>query len=281
VLASIARQSNLGRSSLRHCKAFLSGAFKQAKRLGILDGLNPIQDVSIPRAPEPEETYAYTLREVKAMLAMISEPTSTVVLCAALIGLRKSEIRGLRWADFDGKELTLRRSNWNGIESAPKTRKSRAPVPVVKQLADALEAHRLRAGKLAQPDLPIFQAGNGKPLNLDNLVRLVIAPSLSRCAICKKRETEHKPEAHLFERDKSLPLWHGWHAFRCGLATNLHTLGVDDKTIQAILRHSNVGLTMNVFVKTVSESQTAAMDAISEKLGTCTVLATSEQKRPN
>src|SRR6266481_3520964 len=76
MLADIARQSNLGRSSLRHCKAFLSGAFKQAKRLGILDGLNPIQDVSIPRAPEPEETYAYTLREVKAMLAMISEPTS-------------------------------------------------------------------------------------------------------------------------------------------------------------------------------------------------------------
>jgi len=27
-------------------------------------------------------------------------------------------------------------------------------------------------GKLAQPNLPIFQAGNGKPLNLDNLVKL-------------------------------------------------------------------------------------------------------------
>lgn len=55
MLAKIAEQAKLGRSSLRHCKAFLSGAFKQAKRLGILDGLNPIQDVSIPWAPEPEE----------------------------------------------------------------------------------------------------------------------------------------------------------------------------------------------------------------------------------
>lgn len=277
MLAAIARESNLGRSSLRHCKAFLSGAFKQAKRLGILDGLNPIQDVSIPKAPEPEQdTYAYSLSEIKTMLAMLEEPSRTVILCAPMTGLRKGEIRGLRWADLDGQTLTVRRSVWNKFENEPKTRKSRAPIPVVKQLADALEVHRLRADKLAQPDLPIFQAGNGKPLNLDNLSRRVITPSLSLCAICKKREDEHKPEAHLFQLDDSLPRWHGWHAFRRGLATNLHALGVDDKTIQAILRHSNVGLTMNVYVKSVSESQTAAMDAISEKLETCNVLATSK-----
>ena len=76
------------------------------------------------------------------------------------------------------------------------------------------------AGHLAQPNLPIFQAGNGKPLNLDNLVRRVIAPALSRCAVCRKREDEHKTE-HLFKRDMSFPEWHGWHAFRRGLATNL------------------------------------------------------------
>jgi|SRR5437660_2073327 len=277
MLANIARQSNLGRSSLRHCKAFLSGAFKQAKRLGILDGLNPIQDVSIPRAPEPEQdTYAYGLSEIKSMIAVLVEPAATVVLTAALTGLRKGEIMGLRWADFDGKELSVRRSVWNGIENAPKTKKSRAPIPVVKQLADALEAHSLRAGKLAQSDLPIFQAGNGQPLRLDNLARRVIIPALSPCAICKKQEEEHKPEAHVFERDSSLPLWHGWHAFRRGLATNLHTLGIDDKTIQAILRHSNIGITQNIYIKSVSESQVSAMDAISEKLGTCTVLATSK-----
>jgi hypothetical protein len=55
---------------------------------------------------------------------------------------------------------------------------------------------------------------------------------------------------------------------------------VDDKTIQAILRHSNVGLTMNVYVKSVSESQVSAMDALSEKLGTCNDLATPGQERP-
>jgi len=75
-----------------------------------------------------------------------------------------------------GATLTVRRSVWNSTVAEPKTRRSRAPIPVVKQLADALEMHRLRAGQLAQPNLPIFQAGNGKPLNLDNLARRVIAP---------------------------------------------------------------------------------------------------------
>jgi integrase len=249
MLAQIAAQDQLGRSSLRHCKAFLSGGFKQAKRLGILDGINPIMDVSIPRVPEPEEdTYAYSLSEIKAMLAMLGEPARTVVLTAALTGLRKSELLGLTWENFDGKELSVTRSVWNGTVSEPKTRRSRSPIPVVKLLTDALEAHRLRAGILAQPDLPIFQAGNGKPLNLDNLARRVIAPVSN---------------------------WHGWHAFRRGLATNLHALGVDDKTIQAILRHSNVGLTMNVYVKSVSESQVSAMDALTEKLEMCNVRATS------
>ena len=52
-----------------------------------------------------------------------------------------------------------------------------------------------------------------------------------------------------------------------------HELGVKDKDIQAILRHSTVGWTMNVYVKSVRESQVSAMDTPSEELGTCTVLA--------
>ncbi|MBZ5660550.1 MAG: site-specific integrase [Acidobacteriia bacterium] len=282
MLAQIAAQSKLGRSSLRHIKAFLSGAFKQAKRLGILDGINPVMDVSIPRVPEAkEDTYAYSLSEIKTMLAQLAEPARTVVLTAALTGLRKSELRGLTWENFDGKELSVTRSVWNSTVSEPKTRRSRSPIPVVKPLAEALEAHRLRAGILAQPGLPIFQAGNGQPLNLDNLARRVIAPALSRCVVCREPEAEHKTEGHLFKRDAVLPEWHAWHAFRRGLATNLHALGVDDKTIQAILRHSNVGLTMNVYVKSVSESQVSAMDALSEKLEMCNVRATSGGERPN
>lgn len=284
MIADIAKRDGLGRSSLRHCKAFLSGAFKQAKRLGILDGANPIQDVSIPRVAEPEEdTYAYSLAEINTMLARLPEPAKTVVLTAAFSGLRKSELLGLCWQDFDGAQLTVRRSVWNGTVNEPKTRRSKAPIPVMKQLAEALEAHREAAGILAQPELPIFQAGNGQPLNLDNMARRVIGPSIERCIRCQKKASDHKPEAHMFELDKATE-WHGWHAFRRGLATNLHALGVEDKTIQAILRHSTLGLTMNVYVKTVAEAGISAMDLLGAELKKreiCNENATSGKGLPN
>lgn len=87
----------------------------------------------------------------------------------------------MQWTDdqgnvFERPAITVNRSVWNGTESQPKTRRSRAPVPVVPLLADALEAHRLRAGILAQPCMPIFQGATGKPLILDNLANRVIAP---------------------------------------------------------------------------------------------------------
>jgi len=273
MLKEIARQTTLGRNSLKHIKAFPNGVFKEAKRLGILDGVNPMQDVSVPKAAESQETYAYSLDEVKKMLAVLKEPARTVVLTAALTGLRKGEIRGLRWEHFTGKELSVQQSVWNSYVTEPKTRGSKAPVPVIKQLAEALEAHRMRMGKLAVG--PIFQAGNGNPLNLDNLARRAIIPALEKCTVCGDSKEVHEADGHEYRRDNSLPKWRGWHAFRRGLATNLHDLGVADKDIQAILRHSNIGITMNIYVKSLAESQVDAMDLLGAELGKVSTSDTS------
>jgi hypothetical protein len=107
-----------------------------------------------------------------------------------------------------------------------------------------------------------------------------MVPNLAHCVSCKKCQDEHNPR-HLFERDKSILFWHGWHAFRRGLATTLHLLGVQEKDIKAILRHINVGLTMNIYVRSVETSQVAAMDSPSKKFVICNELATSANARPN
>jgi integrase len=70
---------------------------------------------------------------------------------------------------------------------------------------------------------------------------------------------------HLFEQDRNLPVWRGWHAFRRGLATNLHALGIPDKEIQAILRHSNIAVTQSCYIKALTESQVSAMDLVGEE----------------
>jgi len=95
-----------------------------------------MMDVSVPKAAKSQDTYAYSLDEVRKMLAVLEEPVRTVVLT----GLRQGEIRGLRWEHFTGKELSVQQSVWNGHVTEPKTKGSKAPIPVIKQLAETLES---------------------------------------------------------------------------------------------------------------------------------------------
>ena len=60
--------------------------------------------------------------------------------------------------------------------------------------------------------------------------------------------------------------WHGWHAFRPGLGTNLHEMGIDDLTIQKILRHSDVRTTQKCYIKTTAAVVKSAMQKFEEEL---------------
>jgi integrase len=126
-----------------------------------------------------------------------------------------------------------------------------------------LDQFRFRLGNPASG--PIFATIKGTPLSLNNVLNRQILPVLNACVHCGKVEKDHSREAHDYERNASRPGWHGFHAFRRGLATNLHDLGVDDKTIQAILRHSSVAVTQNSYIKTLSAQSIAAMRQL-EKL---------------
>jgi integrase len=90
----------------------------------------------------------------------------------------------------------------------------------------------------------MFLSPVGKPMNLDALVRDSIRPVLVKAGLT----------------------WHGWHAFRRGLASNLNRLGIDDSIIQAILRHSDVALTQRCYIKTVRSDAMAAMDVLERSL---------------
>ena len=109
---------------------------------------------------------------------------------------------------------------------------------------------------------PIFPKGAGNAIDPDSLLRRAILPALEVCEICSKPESEHGRAIHEYERNKILPAWRGWHAFRRGLATNLNRLGVDDLVILRILRHSNVAVTQACYIKTVSEDAKAAMQKL-------------------
>ena len=228
---------HLNKTTLRHLKNFYSGIWAHALRMGQCDRENPWRAVQIPQAPEPGETYAYSPADVTLMLAKLAEPYSLLVLLAACTGLRKSEIRGLRWSDFDPATSTLsvNRAVWRAHIKTTKSAASKAPVPVVPVLAaklDQYKSHVPHGDKCF-----MFPNGSGGPLDLDNVARRFIAPQVGG-------------------------IWRGWHAFRRGLATFLHAQNVADKEIQAILRHENVAITQKSYIKTVPENVRAAMATI-------------------
>jgi integrase len=248
----------LSRNTLKHVKSVISGIFTLAKQQDYFQGENPARDSAVnPKAAEPQETYAYTLEEIQAILSLLPEPAATAFAVAAFMGLRHGEIQGLLWENYRGGEMYVSRSIWNGRISDPKTRKGRAPVPVIRQLADRLEIHRLRSGSPVGD--PIFANALGKPLSLGSIVNRVILPALNRCEVCGTAEAGHQKADHPYRRDTRLPEWHGWHAARRGLGSNLYRLGVPDMVIQRILRHANVSTTATYYIKTAAVDVRSAM----------------------
>lgn len=236
MLRGVADSKDRAKTTLSNARNFLSGAFRYAIRTDRFNRENPVREVKVPKGKRPEHVHAYGLEEVTGMINAVDEPAKTVLLVAALSGLRHSEIRGLRWEDFTGGDLVVRRSVWRtwiSDDEDTKTKKSAAAVPCVPYLKQALLAHRKRTSGNGF----IFAGSTTKPLVLANLLRRDIKPAL------KKAKLE----------------WKGWHGFRRGLSSNLYRLGVPDMVIQRILRHANVATTQTHYVKTSDPDAKAAM----------------------
>jgi integrase len=150
-------------------------------RQGFFDGVNPVVDTAIPPAPKGGDTYAYSLEEVTRMLAVLAEPARTIVAVAAFTGARRGEIRGMLWENFRDDSIFIAHSMWESHINEPKTKASKAPVPVVRQLGAMLGRHRERLGNPVSGVM--FPATNGKPVSLNNVLNRSILPVLRQAGI--------------------------------------------------------------------------------------------------
>lgn len=236
LIDGIASEVGLSKRSLFNIKTFLSAAFSHAIRMGVLDGSNPVKEVSVPKGRPTEPTHAYSLVEVKEILATLNGTAHTAVTVAAWTGLSVAELRGLQWADVEADQITVRRTCWNKVVGPTKTDARNAPVPLLPVVTKALSAHHKRNPHTTW----IFEGPFQFPLDLAQLGSKSIAVTLTKAGL----------------------KWHGWHALRRGFATNLHDAGVPDKTIQSLLRHSSLAVTMGYYVKTLPEQSRAAVQLL-------------------
>jgi hypothetical protein len=83
----------------------------------------------------------------------------------------------------------------------------------------------------------ILARAKGERVNLDNMSGREIIPALSRCAVCKKAESgTHK--GHTFERDETLPQWHGWYSLRRFHGTQVRHEAGNSETMSKALGNS-------------------------------------------
>lgn len=234
ILNLVARENDLTKTTLQRVKAFLSGVFRHAALSGIREG-NPVRECVIPARSRPKgETYAYSLDEIRRTLAVLPLLPKAAVAIAALAGLRLGELHGLEWIDYDGSDLSISRSVWRGEANPAKSKASKNYVPVIPALRAILDEYRATT---KEPRM--------FPIDLINIHRRQIAPRMRSIGL----------------------VWHGWHAFRRGIASNLFELGCDDLTVQRVLRHSEVQVTRESYIKVRDPKLDQAMDRLSEAFG--------------
>lgn len=180
------------------------------------------------------------------LIAALPEDARALWATAFYAGLRRGELRALRWSDVDLQERIIRvRRGWDAIEGeqAPKSEAADRRVPILEPLAVELTAHRTRTGRAG--DALVFGRTASAPFNPETVRRDALAawgwqevPNSDRDAtprvlLVKAREDALKPIT--------------LHEARHTCASLLIAAGVNAKALSAIMGHSTIAMTFDTY----------------------------------
>jgi integrase len=252
------RSLSLAPKSKTHIRSLMHLLYQNARRWELFER-NPIElvrqssrRVRIPRVLAAEE--------IRLLLAELSEPFHTMVLVAACLGLRVSEIMGLQWGDFDWDKMTvlIQRSVVQCQVGETKTEGSCRPLPVDPGLAARLKDLRARSAWPNAGDW-VFSNDAGRPRWQETILQRQLKPAALRAGIGKI----------------------GWHTFRHTYSTMLRSAGTDVKVQQELLRHANIQTTMNVYTQAVSDQKRVANSKVVEMVLTGVKAACGKRRSAN
>jgi integrase len=206
---------------------------------------NPMNWVS-QRTTSDYKAVIMTPAQAFQVLLKIPEPRRTLTLSDAATALRISELVALSWMDldFDGLLMHVRRAYVWGRFKSPKSKASRAPVPMHPLLAGFLLAWRERTPYAKDNDFvfPSTKLAGKKPLSASIMVQKYLRPAAVKAGVIT---ADWKGRF-------------GFHNFRHSLATALVRMKVDPKTVQGILRHQDFGTTMQLYAQSDMDSMREA-----------------------
>ena len=198
------------------------------------------------------EPVILTLPQVLDILDTLDLMRRTMIITDAATALRVSEVLALKWYDLDFTDqlIRVRRAYVERRFGPPKSKASKAPVPMHPLLAAHLLAWRKETLYPDDEDLlfPSLRLKGTKPLAANMLVADYLRVAASKAGVVAPPRT------------------FGFHTFRRTLASVLVKMRVDVKTVQEILRHQNLKTTLEIYAKSMSEDRLKAQGMFLELL---------------
>jgi integrase len=151
----------------------------------------------------------------------------------------------LQWkdVDFEAKQIHISRSIVQNVIGVCKTEGSQKPIPINEGLINILrEWHGRTPYQSLESWVFASRVNRGRwPYLAQEIMRRQIRPVARKLGISKRI---------------------GWHTFRHTYSTLLRSTGAELKTMQELLRHSTIRVTLDTYTQAVTTEKRNAQDAV-------------------
>lgn len=253
--------SNKSIPTIRQINTKLKTCLSEAEKQGLIQR-NYCTMVNIPVEKKENKLEILTLEQQKSFIKAIDGHKLEVLFLLALgTGLRLGELLGLKWFDIDFKKsnLTVKRTlqrtyfidktgnrELKVLEQEPKTSNSYRTVPIPKDVLNKLKEHKvnqnsdiLKAGELYRNDNYVFCNELGIPID------------------------DKRPLRNLKSILNSLDIEPiKFHGLRKTYATRLFENDVPPKTVQVLMGHYDISITLNIYTQVMEDKKVEAVEKL-------------------
>ena len=251
----------LSAKTIKNYVSLVSTVYEYAVKMQMVSR-NPCKGVRLP-PKKSDEREIYTLAEIQRLIDLLlcesdeNFQFALYFILAIATGCRRGELLGLEWKDFDLKSglVTIKRAAYHTptrghYTDTPKTKKSRRTIMLPKEVIPLLVRYKEKQARYAESlgnvwvnTDRLFTAWNGEAL-------CVSAPLDFIKRFCKKHGLQPLTTQSLRHFNASL----------------LIEGGLDVKTVQAHMGHSEATTTLNIYAHEFQTAQARANKVISSAL---------------
>lgn len=253
-------QYNKPASTIKSLNTKLKPCLGDAEKQGYIQK-NYCKMVKLPKDNNTKDINILTKQEQQKFIEYIKGHKLEVLFLTALgTGLRLGELLGLKWSDinFDTGILTVSRTlsraknqvtgKYEITEQIPKTKNSYREVPIPANILSKLKEHkklqnkqRLFVGEAYINNNYVFTDDIGNPIDDKR-------PGRNLKSVLKKLNIE--------------PI--KFHALRHTYATRLFENNIPPKTVQALMGHSDISVTMDIYTHVMNDAKLEAVEKLND-----------------